>query len=147
VGVTENYEIVHYDSPIPQRRVVLVASAAVGFAFALVLLPGPARDVAEIWIAVGLAVVVVGLSALWSAAPASARVALPLAYVALVAVLLDGGGGTSSGFGGLFLLPLLWLAVVGGRAELLTGLVAVALAPCRGSSSARRRTRPRTGEP
>jgi signal transduction histidine kinase len=128
VGVTENNEIVQYDAPIPQRRVMLIATAAVGFAFALVLLPGPARDVAEIWIAVGLAVVVVGLSALWSAVPTSARVALPLAYVALVAVLLDGGGGTSSGFGGLFLLPLLWLAVVGGRAELLTGLVAVALA-------------------
>jgi hypothetical protein len=46
VGVTENYEIVQYDAPIPQRRVMLIATAAVGFAFALVLLPGPARDIA-----------------------------------------------------------------------------------------------------
>ena len=112
-------------SGIPLRRVVLFAASAVAFAFALVLLPGPQRDIAEIGIAAGLALAVVGLSALSQSAPAVARIGAPLAYVAMVALLIDGGGGTGSGFGGLFLLPLLWLAIVGSRSELLLGLVAV----------------------
>jgi signal transduction histidine kinase len=116
------------ESEIPRRRVVLFAASAVAFAFALVLLPGPQRDIEEIGIAAGLAIAVVGLSALSQSAPALARIGVPLAYVAVVAVLIDGGGGTGSGFGGLFLLPLLWLAIVGSRAELLLGLAAVVIA-------------------
>lgn len=98
------------------------------FAFALVLLPGPKRNLGEIGVAAALALAVVGLSAFWHSAPAVARLGVPLAYTAVVAVLVDGGGGTSSGFGGLFLLPLLWLAIVGSRTELLLGLVVVFLA-------------------
>ncbi len=116
------------ESQIPRRRVVVLAASAVAFAFTLVLLPGPQRDIGEIGIAAGLAIAVVGLSALWQSVPALARIGAPLAYVALVAVLIDGGGGTGSGFGGLFLLPLLWLAIVGSRAELLLGLAAVGIA-------------------
>jgi signal transduction histidine kinase len=103
------------ESEIPRRRVVLLAASAVAFAFALVLLPGPHRDMKEIGIAAVLAIAVVGLATLWRSLPAVAR----------IAVLVDGSGGTSSGFGGLFLLPLLWFAVFGSRAELLLGLVAV----------------------
>ena len=43
-------------------------------------------------------------------------------------MLVDGSGGTSSGFGGLFLLPMLWLAIVGRRRELVLGMVAVLIA-------------------
>jgi signal transduction histidine kinase len=118
----------HPESQIPRLRVVVFAASAVAFAFVLVLLPGPQRDIQEIGIAAGLAIAVVGLSALWHSAPALGRIGVALAYVAMVAVLIDGGGGTSSGFGGLFLLPLLWLAIVGSRAELLLGLVAVGIA-------------------
>jgi signal transduction histidine kinase len=116
------------ESQIPRRRVVLFAASAVAFAFALVLLPGPQRDFGEIGIAAGLAIAVVGMSALWQSVPALARIGVPLAYVAVVAVLIDGGGGTGSGLGGLFLLPLLWLAIVGSRGELLLGLAAVGIA-------------------
>jgi len=116
------------ESQIPRRRVVVLAASAVAFAFALVLLPGPQRDIEEIGIAAGLAIAVVGLSALWQSVPALARIGVPLAFVAVVAVLIDGGGGTGSGFGGLFLLPLLWLAIVGSRGELLLGLAAVGIA-------------------
>ena len=115
-------------SEVPLRNVVLFAGAAAGFAFALIALPGPGRDPAEIGIAVGLAAVVVGLAALWRAVPAVGRLGPPLAFVALVAVLIDASGGTSSGFGGLFLLPLLWLGIVGSRRELLLAFVAVAVA-------------------
>jgi signal transduction histidine kinase len=113
------------ESEIPRRRVVLLAASAVAFAFALVLLPGPHRDMTEIGIAAVLAIAVVGLATLWRSLPAVARIGVPLAFIAVNAVLVDGSGGTSSGFGGLFLLPLLWFAVFGSRAELLLGLVAV----------------------
>jgi signal transduction histidine kinase len=113
---------------IPRRRIVLIAASASAFAFALVLLPGPQRDLVEIGIAAVLAVAVVALSTLWQSLPTAARIGVPVTYIAMVAVLVDGGGGTSSGFGGLFLLPLLWLAIVGGRAELLLGMVSVGIA-------------------
>jgi signal transduction histidine kinase len=109
-------------------RVVLVAGSAVAFAFALVLLPGPHPALAETGLAAALAIAVVGLSLTWDASPVVARIGVALAYVAMVAVLIDGGGGTNSGFGGLFLLPLLWLAIVGTRRELVLGLVAVGVA-------------------
>jgi signal transduction histidine kinase len=115
-------------SAIERRPAVLLAAGAVAFAFALVLLPGPHRDFEEIGIAAGLAAAVVGSSALWHAAPAVARIAGPLAYIGMVAVLTDGAGGTRSGLGGLFLLPLLWFAIVGSRSELVLGLAAVGIA-------------------
>jgi signal transduction histidine kinase len=110
------------------RRPVVVATAAVAFAFGLVLLPGPNPQFGESLIAVAIAIAVVGLATLWNSAPGIARVGVAFAYIALVAVLTDGAGGTSSGFGGLFLLPLLWLAVVGNRRELAAGFAAVAVA-------------------
>jgi signal transduction histidine kinase len=116
------------ESGIPRRRVVVFAAAAVGFAFALVLLPTPERNPEEIAIAAGLALAVVGLAALWGAAPSLARVGAPLVFVALVAVLIHASGGTRSGFGGLYLLPLVWLAIVGRRRELWLAFVAVAVA-------------------
>ena len=112
---------------IPQR-VVAIAASAVAFAFALLFLPGPHPQLGELAVSIGLAAVVVFFASLWGASPALARIGVALAYVGMVAVLIDGGGGTSSGFGGLFLLPLLWLAIVGSRAELALGFVAVAVA-------------------
>lgn len=113
---------------LPLRRMVSLTAAAVVFAFALGLLPGPQRHIHEIGIAVAIGVAVVGLSALWQVVPAVARIGVPLAYIAMVAMLVDGGGGTSSAFGGLYLLPLLWLAIVGSRRELVLGMLAVGLA-------------------
>ena len=110
------------------RRVVFVTGSAVAFAFGLVLLPGPHPGPVETGLAALFAVVVIVLSLVWDASPAVARIGVALGYVAMVAVLIDGGGGTSSGFGGLFLLPLLWLAIVGTRTELALGFAAVFLA-------------------
>jgi signal transduction histidine kinase len=111
---------------IPRRTVLVVASAVV-FALALVLLPGSHPGLGESALAAALGASAVALTTVW-AAPALARVGPALAYVGMVAVLIDGGGGTSSGFGGLFLLPLLWLAIVGTRSELALGFVAVGVA-------------------
>ena len=110
------------------RRAVLVAVGAVAFAFALILLPGQNPGLGELALAAALAALAIGLSAAWDTSPAIARVGVALAYVAMVAVLIDGSGGTSSGYGGLFLLPILWLAIVGTRRELALGFVAVGVA-------------------
>jgi signal transduction histidine kinase len=116
------------EADIPARGVVLVVASAVAFAFVLLLLPAPRRDSRELAIAAALAVAVVGLSALWRSAPAVARLGVPLGYIAVAALLVDGGGGNVSGFAGLFLLPVIWLAILGSPGELLVGLVAVAVA-------------------
>ena len=110
------------------RRAVLVTGAAVAFAFALVLLPGPNPGPGELSLAVCLAGAALAFAARWDASPAIARVAVALAYIGMVVVLIDGTGGTNSGFGGLYLLPLLWLAIVGTRGELVLGFAAVAVA-------------------
>jgi signal transduction histidine kinase len=110
------------------RGILLVVVSAVAFAFVLLLLPASRRDARELAIAAALAVAVVGLSALWRSAPAVVRLGVPLGYIAVVALLVDGGGGNTSGFGGLFLLPVIWLAILGSPAELLVGLVAVGCA-------------------
>jgi len=110
------------------RRVLAIASAAVAFAFVLLALPGSHPGRGELAAAAALGIAVVGFAALWQASPGIAKIAAPLAYVAMAAVLLEGGGGTSSGFGGLFLLPLLWIAIVGSRAQLALGFAAVVVA-------------------
>ena len=113
---------------VPTRGVVLVVGLAVVFAFVLLLLPAPRRDSRELAIAAALAVAVLGVSVLWRSAPAVARLGVPLGYIAVVALLVDGGGGNLSGFAGLFLLPVIWLAILGSPGELLVGLVAVGIA-------------------
>ena len=108
--------------------IVLVVASAVAFALVLLVLPASRRDSRELAIAAALAVAVVGLSALWRSAPAVVRLGVPLGYISVIALLVDGGGGTASGFAGLFLLPVIWLAILGSPAELLVGLVAVGIA-------------------
>lgn len=113
---------------LTRPRAVALVAAAVAFAFLLVLLPGPDREAAGIVAAAAVAAVALGLASLADRAPVVARVGVPLAFIAVVALLIDGGGGTDSGFGGLFLLPLLWLAILGSRRDLLLGMAGVLLA-------------------
>jgi signal transduction histidine kinase len=102
--------------------------SAVAFAFALLSMPSPQRDLGEISIAASIAGLVVGVSMLSRFAPALSRIGVTLGYVALVAILIDGSGGNNSGFGGLFLLPVVWLASFGTIWELLLLLAAVGVA-------------------
>ena len=111
-----------------RRRVVAAAAAAVVFAFLLVVLPGPTRNPGALGVAGAVGVLVVVLAASWRCSPVLARVGTPAAFIALVALLIDSGGGTSSGYGGLFLLPMLWLASLGSRQELVLGFLFVLVA-------------------
>ena len=55
-------------------------------------------------------------------------VGVPLGFVLVVALLRDATGGVTSGFAGLFLLPVIFYALVAGRAAVMLGLAATAVA-------------------
>jgi signal transduction histidine kinase len=68
------------------------------------------------------------MTLLWSTFPRVATLGIPLGYIALAALLRQAAGGSASGFGGLFLLPVLWLALTAGRRELGAILAAMGVA-------------------
>jgi signal transduction histidine kinase len=109
-------------------QLVPVTAVCVAVAFAMLLLPATHRDWRELAIAafVGAGVVVLALA--WQRAPRLAGLGVPLAYLLLVSLLRDGAGGSISGFGGFALLPIIYLALFSGLAELLIGLGAMAAA-------------------
>ncbi|HEX5448885.1 MAG TPA: ATP-binding protein [Gaiellaceae bacterium] len=110
------------------RQITLATAAAVVLAFLLLALPVAKRDWTEIVASAVLGVALVGASALWRRWPAEIELGVPIGYVLVVAVLRDGGGGSTSGFAGLFLLPIIVLALFKRRGELSAGLVAMTLA-------------------
>jgi signal transduction histidine kinase len=75
-----------------------------------------------------LGAALLGLALCWPIAPRIAFLGVPLGYLILAATLREAAGGGTSGFGGLFLLPVLWLAVTAGRRELALILAAMAAA-------------------
>jgi signal transduction histidine kinase len=101
---------------------------AVVVAWALVFVPLTRLDYREISAAAVLGAALLGLALFWEQVPRLATLGVPLGYLALAAVLRDAAGGGASGFGGLFLLPVLWLALTAGRRELAVILVAMTIA-------------------
>lgn len=97
-------------------------------AFLLLALPVASRDWTEIVVAAALGVALIAASTLWRRWPAIVELGVPLGYMLVVGVLRDGGGGSTSGFAGLFLLPIIVLALFKRRRELSAGLVAMTLA-------------------
>jgi signal transduction histidine kinase len=112
----------------PPEHAVSFTLIAVVVAWALVFVPLTRLDYREVSAAAVLGAAVLGLALFWSRVPRFATLAIPIGYLALAAVLRDAAGGSSSGFGGLFLLPVLWLALTAGRRELAAILAAMALA-------------------
>jgi signal transduction histidine kinase len=103
------------------------ATAAVGIACLLWLLPTSDRDPAVFAIAVAIGAGVIAAAWAQDRFPAVSTFAVPFGYLLFVGVLRASAGGGASGFGGLLLLPPLWLALSGRRSNLIAGLAGTAL--------------------
>jgi signal transduction histidine kinase len=101
---------------------------AVATAYVLLFLPTGPLDYGETSGAALLGAALLGLALCWPIVPRVATIGVPVGYIALAALLRDAAGGGTSGFGGLFLLPVLWLAVTAGRRELAVILTTMAVA-------------------
>jgi signal transduction histidine kinase len=112
----------------PPDHAVPFTVIAVGTAYALLFVPPTPLDYREVSAAAALSAALLGLALLWSTFPRVATLGIPLGYIALAALLRDAAGGGASGFGGLFMLPVLWLAVTAGRRELAAVLAAMVVA-------------------
>jgi signal transduction histidine kinase len=109
------------------ERSVQFTVLGVAVAFALVALPAPSRNYTEIGIAAALGLALIGLSLCWRRFPRTTVLVVPLGFLVLATLLRLSDGGSASGFAGLLFLPILWLALSGGRIELLIGLLGLAL--------------------
>jgi signal transduction histidine kinase len=113
----------------PPAHAIPFTLIAVVTAYVLLFLPTGIRpDYGEVSAAAALSAALLALALLWPTYPRVATLGIPLGYIALAALLRDAAGGGSSGFGGLFLLPVLWLALTAGRRELAAALAAMGLA-------------------
>jgi signal transduction histidine kinase len=112
----------------PPEHAVPFTLIAVVTAYALVFLPTSKLDYTFVSAAAGVSAALLGLALVWSRFPRFATLAIPVGYIALAALLREAAGGSTSGFGGLFLLPVLWLAVTAGRSELAVILATMAVA-------------------
>jgi signal transduction histidine kinase len=104
------------------------AIAAVAIGLLLLLMPAPSRDYGLVAVSAVLGLGVIALSLAWRRHPRAIGLAVPLGYLVFAVVLRQSAGGGSSGFGGLLLLPVLWLALSARRQDLLIGLAAMAAA-------------------
>ena len=112
----------------PPDHAVPFTLIAVVTAYALLFVPAAGLNWDEVSAAGLLSAALLGLTLVWSRYPRLATLGMPIGYIGLVVLLREAAGGAMSGFGGLFLLPVLWLAVTAGRRELAVILVAMAVA-------------------
>ena len=112
----------------PPEHAVPFTLIAVATAYGLLFLPAGQVDYGKASAAGVLGAALLGLALCWSRFPRIATIGVPLGYIVLAALLREAAGGSTSGFGGLFLLPVLWLAVTAGPRELAGILVAMAAA-------------------
>lgn len=114
---------------LPHSSVVSPGRAALGFACVALATTGlrsNGTDWRFLGVAVFAAVVLVGAAfAVPRRLPASALLLLPLLCDGLVALLREAQGGAQSGYAALLVLPVVWMAFVGGRRSVL--LVVAAL--------------------
>jgi signal transduction histidine kinase len=109
------------------ERTLAFTIIAVAVAFGLVALPAPNRNWGEIAGAVVLGAGLILLATQWHRWPRTTQLLVPIGFLALSGLLRMSDGGAASGFGGLYYLAILWLALAGTRRDLVIGLVALLL--------------------
>jgi diguanylate cyclase (GGDEF)-like protein len=122
---------------LPYPSVVSPGRAALGFvcvALAATALRPAGTDLLFFSLATTVGVIVVAFAASvpWQRLPLAALLALPLGCDAVIALLREAQGGATSGYASLLLLPVVWVAFVGGRRSILlvvAALAATLLAP------------------
>ncbi|WP_407344523.1 GGDEF domain-containing protein [Pengzhenrongella phosphoraccumulans] len=121
------------DSAALQRGAPFVILAFV--AVVVELLTGASSSDLALVAAAGVtagALLVAAFAVPWGRLPSWCDVIVPLGFFVVVALLRDARGGASSGYPPLVLLPVVWLAVYGTRAQLrmaIAGLAATLLVP------------------
>ncbi len=114
---------------VPQQRHRIVPFAVCASAGIVTLALPPYDELAHVGhllLAGGLLAVCVAIAAVadwdsrWQAAP-------PLLFFAVVALILDASGGSSSGLAPLVILPILWIALYRSRIELVLSAIATGL--------------------
>ena len=108
------------------RRLAPFAAAAC-LPYALLALPETHWHAGQLVLSIALTVLV-GAAAIfgdWSRLPAWTRVLPPLGYMVALAILRSAAGEPNLGVGALTLLPVLWLALYGSRAQLVIALAAL----------------------
>jgi signal transduction histidine kinase len=75
-----------------------------------------------------LLIVIAAVGLPWARLPRWTRVIPPVAYIVVVALMRQGGGGLTNGYNPLLLLPVFWLALYGTPRTLEVGLGVYALA-------------------
>lgn len=120
--------------PSPFRREGLLRRTlpflvAMVLAFAAIRLPAVERDGGRLLEAAVLNLLLIALVIFlpWQKLPRIADLLPPLLYMVVVALLRDGLGGAVSAYSTLLILPVLWLAMYGTRADLALGVVGIAL--------------------
>jgi len=108
-------------------RVAPFAAAAI-IALVVVLWPPNSSDRSMLTAAAVLTTFVVAGALLipWVRLPAWCQGAIPLGFFPVVALLRQAGGGATSGYSPLVMLPILWLAVYGTRTQFRVGIAATA---------------------
>jgi PAS domain S-box-containing protein len=110
------------------RRVIPFAVAA-ALPYLLTLLFGP-RGLSAGFVISGVltaALIVLALAVPWSRVPVPLRATVPLTYYLVVFLLRDSSGTAASVYTPLVLLPVIWLALYGNRAQLIAAFVLLAL--------------------
>ncbi|MFL5839345.1 MAG: hypothetical protein ACJ77Z_02705, partial [Thermoleophilaceae bacterium] len=97
--------------------------------FAAVRLPAAHRDEGGILIAgaLNLALVLAVAVLPWNRLPRSAELLPPLLYMVVITLMRDALGGATSAYSTLLILPVLWLAMYGTRAQLAVSVLGVAV--------------------
>ena len=97
--------------------------------YAAVRLPAVERDETEILEAAALNLLLIAAVVFlpWQKLPRTADLIPPLMYMVVITLLRDGLGGAVSAYSTLLILPVLWLAMYGTRAQLAVGVLGVAV--------------------
>jgi diguanylate cyclase (GGDEF)-like protein len=101
---------------------------AMALPFALAPLPPATDNAVALAAAAALcaAIALVAALAPWRRLPPWTEALPPLAYLGVVALLREAGGGAESGYEALALLPVLWLAIYGSARQVTVALAGVA---------------------